>query len=142
MSRRCEQLASTLHRGVQTLLTRGLSDPRISGAITVTEVKVSPDLKVATVSVSIMPESAEKLTMHGLTSASRHIRRQVSDMLDMSRTPEIRFRLDRSIKEQAAIFRAISEATASLKPLDEADEEGGGAGWSNKNTDTSPEEPT
>ncbi|TVQ32499.1 MAG: 30S ribosome-binding factor RbfA [Phycisphaeraceae bacterium] len=141
MSRRCEQLASTLHRGVQTLLTRGLSDPRISGTITVTEVKVSPDLKVATVSVSIMPESAEKLTMHGLTSASRHIRHQVSDMLDLSRTPEIRFRLDRTIKEQAAIFRAISEATAGLKPLDEAGEEDGSADH-DKTIEKSPEEPT
>jgi len=141
MSRRREQLASTIHRGVQTVLSRGLSDPRISGTITVTEVKVTADLKTATICVSIMPESAEKLTMHGLTSATRHVRHQVSDLLDLARTPEFQFRLDRSIKEQAAVLRAISEAASGLPDRGEAGDPAEPAADGNSPSNPSPEEP-
>ena len=63
MSRRTEQLASTLHRAIQEVIGRGFQDPRISGLITVTSVKVTEDMRSATVMVSVLPAERQNLTM-------------------------------------------------------------------------------
>ncbi|MEX2219125.1 MAG: 30S ribosome-binding factor RbfA [Phycisphaerales bacterium] len=109
--RRPEQLATILHRAVQARLDKGLADPRIGGLITVTEVKVSSDLKTATVSVSVMPHEKQDLTLHGLRSAARHIRREVGDQVAVHRMPELSFRLDKSLEKQAGVLGAIARAT-------------------------------
>lgn len=120
MNRRTAQVASALHRAIQQVMLRGLADPRITGSVTITSVDVSPDLRTATINVSIMPEDAESLTMHGLHDAVRHIRRQVGDLVDMPRVPELRFKLDRSLKEQAAVISAIARASAELAERERA----------------------
>ncbi len=112
MSRRAEQIASTIRRAVQAVLDRGLQDPRVSGMITVTGVKLSPDLAAATLSVSIFPAEKQDLAMHGLRSAARHIRHGISDAVGLRRTPDLTFKLDESLKKQAAVLDAIARATA------------------------------
>lgn len=114
MSHKREQLASILRRAVQQVLDRGFADPRITGLITITDITVSQDLREATIRVSIMPEEAEQLTMHGLRDAARHVRHQVSDLVDTPRVPDLRFKLDRSLKEQAAVISAINRASEQL----------------------------
>jgi len=122
MSHRTEQLASVLQRAVQTILERGLSDPRVKGAITVTSVKVSPDLKNASISVSIFPEEHEAITMHGLRAATRFLRRQTAELVALHRLPEFEFRIDKQIKKEAGVLSAIHKALADIGPED-ADEE-------------------
>lgn len=112
MSRRAEQIAATIHRAVQAVLDRGLQDPRVSGMITVTGVKIAPDLSAATISVSIFPAERQELAMHGLRSAAGHIRHDISDAVGLRRTPDLAFKLDESLKKQAAVLEAISRATA------------------------------
>ncbi len=123
MNRRQLQLASTLQRTTQGVINRGLADPRVRGLITITSVDISPDLRLATFHVSILPEDAESLTMHGLRSAAKRIRHDVSDKIAMSRTPEFRFKLDKMLKAQANVLHAISKATAEL----DRDKEAAGA---------------
>lgn len=110
MSRRDEQLASEIHRAVQAALDRGLQDPRVSGLITVTSVRITPDKKIAFVNVSILPAERQKLVMHGLTSAARHLKHEVSDKLAVRQMPELTFRLDESLKKQAGVLDAIAKA--------------------------------
>lgn len=109
MSRRAEQIASMLRTAVQEVIARGFQDPRIRGLITITDLTVSPDLKAATILVSIMPKDRQELTMHGLRAASMHIRHQVSDKLDMRVTPDLHFKLDTSLKKQAGVFEALAK---------------------------------
>lgn len=116
MSHRPEQIASLLHRAIQDVIAKGLHDPRASGLITITGVEVSRDLRSATVLVSVFPEDRQKLTMHALQHASRHIRRQVSDMVALKQTPDLNFRLDMSLKKQAEVFQALSRAQVSTPP--------------------------
>ncbi|RMD66822.1 MAG: ribosome-binding factor A, partial [Planctomycetota bacterium] len=73
------------------------------------DVRVSADLRHATVRVSVYPEEEETLTMHGLRSAARHIQHAISDKLDLRRTPELRFELDRGLKAQAAVLQALAQ---------------------------------
>jgi ribosome-binding factor A len=105
-----EQVASVLQRAVQAVLSRGLNDPRIKGMITVTSVKVSPDLINATVNVSIHPEESAATTMKGLHAAARHIRSQMARHVEMRRVPDLAFKLDESLKKQAEVLAALDEA--------------------------------
>ncbi len=114
MSRRTDQVNSTLQRAVQDVLARGLHDPRISGLTTVTDVTVSPDLRSAIVLVSVLPEKKEALTLHGLQDAAGHIRRQVARAVHMRRIPELKFQVDLATKEQAAVLSAIAKARSEF----------------------------
>lgn len=121
MSKRSDQVASEIHRAVQTVLNRGLQDPRVSGALlTATDVRVSDDLRNATVMISVMPESSEDLVMHGLQSASRHIRRQVGNLIAIRQMPDLAFKLDKSVKKQAEVLEAIARATAEREAAEKA----------------------
>jgi ribosome-binding factor A len=110
MSRRAEQFAATLQTALQEAISRGLQDPRISGLITITSVKLTDDLKTAFISVSILPEDRQQLTMHGLKSAAAHLRHQVGDRIASRQMPELVFKLDESLKKQAGVMEALSRA--------------------------------
>lgn len=112
MTRRTDQLAASIRDAVQRVLDRGLQDPRVAGMITVTGVTLSPDLASANVAVSIYPVDKQTLTLHGLRSAAPHIRHEIADALGLRRTPDLNFRLDASLKKQAAVLDAIARATA------------------------------
>ncbi len=89
------------------MLIRGaFKDPRLQGPlITVTEVKLSPDLYYATVYVSVLDESEEvrAKVLEGLAAASGHIRRVLGSELRFRAAPELRFFLDESIAYGAKI---------------------------------------
>lgn len=127
MSHRLDKVRSTLARAVREVIARGLNDPRATGMISVTEVTVSPDLRNATVLVSIYPEDRTKLTMHALESAAKHIRREVGEIIALNQVPALIFRLDTSLKKQAEVFNALGKAHDSLnraKPGDSPDSSG------------------
>jgi ribosome-binding factor A len=110
MSAHTEQVASVLRRAVQGILTHGLNDPRVRGLISVTGVTVTDDLADATVLVSIHPEEHAPLAIMGIQHATGHIRAELLRSLDMRRVPRLQFRLDDSLKRQAAIHAAIGRA--------------------------------
>lgn len=114
MSHRVEQLASSLHRAVQTVLSKGLNDPRVQGMISVTRVTVSEDKRNATVYISVMPADKADLTMHGLRAAATHIRRSAGEIIDAHRLPELAFKLDKQFQKQAEALAAIARARAEL----------------------------
>jgi ribosome-binding factor A len=74
-----------------------LKDPRIEGLVTITEVRVTPDMKHARVFVSVMGSEAEqKSTIRGLFAAVGYIRHELTERLQLRRAPEIHFTLDHS----------------------------------------------
>lgn len=109
MGRRNEQVASLLKAEVQAVIARGFADPRIRGLITVTSVDLVEEGHTAIVRVSILPEDKETLTMHGLHAAARHVRHEVSDRVALRVVPQLRFELDRGLKNQAAVYQALAE---------------------------------
>jgi ribosome-binding factor A len=111
MTQRTEQVASTLKRAVQEVLSRGIADPRVQGLITITRIEVSPDLANATVYCTVTPHKHEELSLHGLQSASKWIRRQVADKVRFRRMPQFRFRIDEQLLKQQEVLASIAEAT-------------------------------
>jgi ribosome-binding factor A len=111
MTQRTEQVASTLKRAVQEVLSRGIADPRVQGLITITRIDVSADLANATVYCTVAPAKHQELSLHGLQSASRWIRRQVADKVRFRRMPQFRFRIDEQLLKQQEVLASIAEAT-------------------------------
>ncbi|QOJ01247.1 MAG: 30S ribosome-binding factor RbfA [Phycisphaeraceae bacterium] len=107
MSRRSEQMASLLHSALSEVFARGLNDPRVGGLITVTGVRVTEDLSRAVVRVSVLPESKQKLAMHGIEAASAWIRKRVGPMVDSRKLPQFVFELDEGLKSQAKVIEAL-----------------------------------
>ena len=108
MSRRHEHLESSLLRAVQMVIAKGLADPRISGMISITSVRVSPDGAEARLGVSVMPHDREHLTLAGLRHSADHIRRRAADLIEVRRMPRLEFTLDESLKKQAETLAALS----------------------------------
>lgn len=112
MSRRTEQVAASIRRELQQLLVRGLADPRITGLITVTGVRVTGDLKTAHVLVSVMPAERTKVTLAGLRAAAAHLRHELGEAVAMRSLPHLVFEIDESIRRHAEVLGAIARASA------------------------------
>lgn len=121
-TRRPEHLAAEIQRAVQQIIAKGLQDPRISGLITVTSVKVTQDCKQATILVSVLPEEKQELTMHGLKAAERHIRHEAGELVRTREMPQFLFRVDSSLKKEAGVLR-------ELERVRDEREDGDSAGW-------------
>ena len=94
---RHERIAGEIRHEIAAMLAGELKDPRLAGLATVTEVRVTPDLKRARVFVSVLGTDAEQAAMmEGLTAASGFIRHELSERLQMRRAPEVSFVLDHS----------------------------------------------
>ena len=110
MSHHRAQVESVLRRSVQEILSRGLSDPRIRGVVTVTNVEVSPDGRQGTVWCSVMPEEHASLSVRGLGHASGRIHNELKKKLEMRRVPRLIYKVDKSLKREAEVLSAINEA--------------------------------
>jgi len=107
MSRK-ERVASAIKKETCDILLREVSDPRI-GFVSITDVTVGDDLKLATIFVSIMgDENAKKEAMRGLKSASRRIRYFLGLRIDLKTVPDIVFKLDGSIERGSKIFSIMN----------------------------------
>jgi ribosome-binding factor A len=94
---RHERVAEEIRHELGIMVAGELKDPRIEGLVTVTEVRVTPDLKHARVFVSVMGSEAEqKSTIRGLFAAVGYIRHELTERLGLRRSPEIHFILDHS----------------------------------------------
>jgi ribosome-binding factor A len=94
---RHERVAGEIRHEIGAMLAGELKDPRLGGFATVTEVRMTPDLKQARVYVSVMGTDAEqRSTIKGLAAAAGFIRHELSERLQLRRAPELLFVLDRS----------------------------------------------
>jgi ribosome-binding factor A len=112
-SRRPEQVADQVRMAVGELLLRRLHDPRL-GFTTVTAVKMSPDLRLARIYVSVYGDAeARKKTLQGLHAATGFIRRELGHQLKLRYTPEITFEYDESVEYGAHIEEVIQQLKKS-----------------------------
>ncbi|MFP2909722.1 30S ribosome-binding factor RbfA [Pyxidicoccus sp. 3LFB2] len=107
---RPERVGQEIQAAIGDLLARGmLRDPRI-GYITITGVKVSPDLRVAKVFYSMIGTEQERAdTQKGLEAAKGFVRREVTSAVNLRVSPEIFFSFDESVGEGDKIDRLLRE---------------------------------
>lgn len=107
---RPERVGQEVQAAVAELINRGtLRDPRI-GFITITGVKMSPDLRVARVYYSMIGTPEERReTQQGLDAAKGYVRREVTARVQLRVSPEIYFSFDESVGEGDKIDRLLRE---------------------------------
>ena len=110
---RPERVGQEIQAAVADMLIRGdLHDPRI-GYITITGVKVSPDLRVARIYHSMIGTEEEKAkTQAGLDAAKGYVRREVTSKVKLRVSPEVFFTFDGSLEEGDKIERLLKEVKA------------------------------
>ena len=86
-----------------------LKNPNVTGMISVTKVKVTPDLKYAKVYVSIFNSKNIKETMDGLKKSSGFIRSELAKRINLRNTPELVFEIDDSMEYGAKIDSILKE---------------------------------
>lgn len=139
MSRRAEQVSSTIMRELQNRLARGLADPRIKGMITITKVETTKDLKQTKAFVTVMPEDQANITMHGLKAATGRIRRDIMKRIVLKEMPSLTFVYDEGARQQRIITDLLAKDRAERGIPDEPSEIAG----TETETETDPEsEPT
>lgn len=112
------------------ILERGdIRDPVLATvAITVTEVRISPDLRQATVFVMPLGGRDEPAVIAALGRAKGFLRRRIAQSVHLRFVPDLTFRIDRSFEQADRITRMLREPAVSrdLHPdePDDNDQEG------------------
>jgi ribosome-binding factor A len=119
---RPERVGEEIRHEIGQLLTRDVHDPGI-GFVTVTRVKMSPDLQQARVYYTLLgDERARKETEKALERVKPFLRRQIGARIRLRRVPELTFEFDRSVEYQDRVERLILDADTAPDPTsDKAD---------------------
>ena len=124
---RPDRVGDQIRQELSELLTRGtVHDPGI-GFITLTRVKVSPDLQQARVYYTSMgDEQARRETEKALRRATPFFKRHVGQRLQLRRVPELQFQFDESIAHQDRVEQILrdlheEEAKRTAAPPDDTD---------------------
>lgn len=109
---RPDRVGEEIRKELAQLLSREVHDPGI-GLITLTRVKVSPDLQLARAYYTLMgDEKAREETDKALTRALPFLRRMIGARIRLRRVPELRFEFDRSVENQDRIERILLDLQA------------------------------
>ena len=122
--RRVARVAERIREEASQIILYELQDPRIE-LVTVTKVDLSPDLKYATIYVSVLGEEPKRRTvLRGLDSARGLIQKRLGRAIRLRETPTIRFEFDPSIEKSIAMSRLIDQAVAEFHDDGPAEPEG------------------
>ena len=109
MHHRSQRLAEELKNEISAIIAQEIKDPRV-GFATVTEVKMSPDLRHARVAVSVLGSPQERQeTFEALVHATGYIRRLLGARIRLRHTPELSFAYDDSIERGERMMRLFEE---------------------------------
>jgi ribosome-binding factor A len=109
--RRVERVAALIRREISELLVNGIKDERVSlGMVSVTNVEVAGDLQHCKIFVSVYgsPEVQQE-ALAGLRSAANYVKGELSRRLNMRRTPEVVFQLDRGIEKGTSVLGLLNK---------------------------------
>ena len=125
---RPERIAEEIRQAIGLALTRDVHDPRI-GFVTITRVKVSPDLQQARLYYTIIgDEKSRKDTARGLEAAGPFLRRTLRNHLRIRRVPEIAFEYDRGAEHQDRVEQILHELAEERRARGEGGNPDDGSG--------------
>ncbi len=108
-TRRQLKAAEAVREVVSMAILTQVRDPRVQD-VTVTRVEVAPDMRTATVHVSVMGSPAkQELALRGLASSAGFLQSQIAAKIDTRYTPRLSFKLDGGVKHSIEIARMLDE---------------------------------
>ena len=107
--KRADRVSEAIKREVSVMLTQEIKDPGIH-FVTVTAVETTDDLRHAKIFVSILgDEKTRQESLEGLERAKGFLRGEIGHRLQLRYTPEIQFRLDKSLDHVMRIKGLLNE---------------------------------
>ena len=98
------RINAEVRKEIQNVVMNGIKDPRVSAMTTVTDARVTADLRYCTVYVSVLGSEAEaEETLAGF------IRSELAHSVNLRITPELKFVLDESMAYGAHIDKVLEE---------------------------------
>jgi len=139
ISRRQEKVASFIRHEIAEMILRELNDPRLTGLVSVTRVKVSSDLSSADVFITSMGTPGQQnAALQALQSASGIMRTNLTHTMNLRVAPFLKFHIDEALKKEIAVLELIRKAneereavggqSAAEEPVEERVEESRGEG--------------
>ncbi len=107
-----------LKREISNIINYEVTNSNVTGIISVTSVKISPDLRYARVYVSMLNSKNIKQTLAGLKSSSGFIRSRIAEKINLRVTPELVFELDDSMQYGEKIDTILKDIMKDIKPED------------------------
>ena len=106
------RVGELIRHAVAQMLTRGLVHDEVLAAhvITIPEVRMAPDLRLAT--IYVMPLDGKEVgpVLAALERHKRYIRREVAHAVNLKFAPDIRFLADETFEEADRINRLLASA--------------------------------
>lgn len=123
-SQRALRAGELIRHAIAEILQRGdVHDPVLeTHLITVPEVRLSPDLRLATIYVMPLGGSDEKQVLEALERNKRYLRGEIAHRVNLKFAPDIRFRIDDRFAEAARID-GLLRSPAVKRDLDGADQD-------------------
>ena len=104
---RPDRVGEEIREELTVILAREVHDPGI-GFITLTRVRMTPDLQLARVYYTSMgDETAKRETARALTRATPFLRRHIASRVRLRRVPELRFQFDEGVEHQDRVERIL-----------------------------------
>jgi ribosome-binding factor A len=112
MANRPDRVGDQIRSELALLIAREVHDPGV-GFLTLTRVKVTPDLQLARVFyTSLGDEKAQRETARALGRAAPFLRRQLGQRIRLRRVPELEFLYDQSIAQNDRIEQILQNLKA------------------------------
>src|SRR5262245_22144025 len=125
-SQRALRAGEVIRHAIAELLSRGdIHDPVLQGhLITVPEVRMSPDLRLATIYVMPLGGKDIEAVLDALDRNKKFLRSEIAHRVNLKFAPEIRFRKDERFEEAERIGKILAtpQVQRDLKRDDEDDE--------------------
>ena len=117
-NRRQLRVARIIKEVVSDAIRNHLSDPRIQGLISVTEVEMSDDTRNANVHLSLLPAETSVATLRAIKHARGHIQTLLANELDMRFCPIIEFTEDTKYKKAGETLKLIEQISNEMNAHD------------------------
>lgn len=123
-SQRQLRVAEIIRRALTEALSRGeVNDPRLEAfTITIPEVRISPDLKVATAYVMPLGGEGAREVVKLLAANAKPLRAFVAGRVDLKFAPTLRFQIDETFGEASRID-ALLRSPKVRADVERADDE-------------------
>ena len=114
-SNRMNKIDEELKKEISNIISTELKNPHLTGLISVTSVKTTPDLKYAKVFVSMIGEKSKKENLAILKQSSGYVRSAIAKRINLRNTPELIFEFDDSIEYGTRIDQILKDITKDMK---------------------------
>ena len=106
--KRSQRVSDLIREEIADIIMNKVKDPRL-GFVTVTGAKITEDLKIATVYISILKEEEKETTLEMLNLAKGFIRAELAKRVRMKFIPSLTFRIDESLEYGVRIEKLLRE---------------------------------